>query len=442
MRHPARLVLVGTGNPEEGELRPQLLDRFGLSVEVRTPTELPVRIEVVRRRDAFERDPEGFRARWAKDEARQRKRIVEARARLPGVGVPDAALERAARLCIALGTEPAERMDCTDRMDRTDRIDCTEPSGPAACGRGLSVAAAMLAPRPSATTVTPAAAIRARGHRSGGAEPGSGTAATRGRKRRRFRAGCRRPRRVRSSSTAVRATTTVGTRRCEDRVGAAARARSSAQRSRATARVPRTNRHTPPVNATAAATSWSDSPSPSPTRVRQPSESHSATPISGNPRITSTWRSWTSGSPGLGSSRSCPGPVDQRDAGAAAGDERGVVRRVAGREEERPGLIERVAGADEGGEPGRDQGLTGPAHVVLGRVGGGARAGRVGDGRPARVAADVGEVVKVALLDVGQDRDRPVRPERLGLVADQGVGGDLRRQPVGIGDVAALREGP
>ena len=105
VRHAARLVLVGTGNPEEGELRPQLLDRFGLSVEVRTPTDLPVRIEVVRRRDAFERDPAGFKARWAKDEARLRKRIFEARARLPSVGVPDAALERAARLCIALGTD-------------------------------------------------------------------------------------------------------------------------------------------------------------------------------------------------------------------------------------------------------------------------------------------------------------------------------------------------
>ena len=51
VRHPARFVLVGSGNPEEGELRPQLLDRFGLSVEVRTPDDLPSRIEVVRRRD-------------------------------------------------------------------------------------------------------------------------------------------------------------------------------------------------------------------------------------------------------------------------------------------------------------------------------------------------------------------------------------------------------
>ena len=60
VRHPARFVLVGSGNPEEGELRPQLLDRFGLSVEVRTPEDLPTRMEVVRRRDAFERDAAAF----------------------------------------------------------------------------------------------------------------------------------------------------------------------------------------------------------------------------------------------------------------------------------------------------------------------------------------------------------------------------------------------
>ncbi|MFM7344458.1 MAG: ATP-binding protein, partial [Tagaea sp.] len=55
VRNPARFVLVGSGNPEEGELRPQLLDRFGLSVEVKTPTDLAARVEVVKRRDAFER---------------------------------------------------------------------------------------------------------------------------------------------------------------------------------------------------------------------------------------------------------------------------------------------------------------------------------------------------------------------------------------------------
>lgn len=105
IRHPARFVLVGSGNPEEGELRPQLLDRFGLSVEVRTPEDLPTRIEVVKRRDAFERDPTGFAASWTRQESRTRKRILAARARLADTRVPDAMLEQAARLCIALGTD-------------------------------------------------------------------------------------------------------------------------------------------------------------------------------------------------------------------------------------------------------------------------------------------------------------------------------------------------
>ncbi len=60
LRHPARFVLVGSGNPEEGELRPQLLDRFGLAVQVSTPTDLASRVAIVRRRDAYERDPAGF----------------------------------------------------------------------------------------------------------------------------------------------------------------------------------------------------------------------------------------------------------------------------------------------------------------------------------------------------------------------------------------------
>ncbi len=105
VRHPARFVLVGSGNPEEGELRPQLQDRFGLAVDVKTPTDLPTRVEVVKRRDAYERDPEGFAAKWKKDEDRTRKRIVAARQRLADVEVPDATLERAAQLCMALGTD-------------------------------------------------------------------------------------------------------------------------------------------------------------------------------------------------------------------------------------------------------------------------------------------------------------------------------------------------
>ena len=105
VRHPARFVLVGSGNPEEGELRPQLLDRFGLSVEVSTPKNLAARIEVVKRRDAFERDPVAFTAAWAKEDAKIRKRIVAGRALLPRVVVSDAVLEHTARLCMALGTD-------------------------------------------------------------------------------------------------------------------------------------------------------------------------------------------------------------------------------------------------------------------------------------------------------------------------------------------------
>jgi magnesium chelatase subunit I len=105
VRHPSRFVLVGSGNPEEGELRPQLLDRFGLAVDVRTPQELAQRIEVVRRRDAFERDPAAFVAHWAGEEDRVRRQLIAARKRLPKVNVTTAALEQAARLCLALGTD-------------------------------------------------------------------------------------------------------------------------------------------------------------------------------------------------------------------------------------------------------------------------------------------------------------------------------------------------
>jgi magnesium chelatase subunit I len=105
VRHPARFVLVGSGNPEEGELRPQLLDRFGLSVEVKTPEDLATRVEVVKRRDAFERDPQAFIAHWRKDDARLQRRIVAARARLSQVQVSDTLIERGARLCMSLGTD-------------------------------------------------------------------------------------------------------------------------------------------------------------------------------------------------------------------------------------------------------------------------------------------------------------------------------------------------
>ena len=105
VRHPARFVLIGSGNPEEGELRPQLLDRFGLSVEVRTPNDLPTRIEVIRRRDTFDRDPTAFAETWRKPQDKLRRAIVAARACLPSVTVTDSILESSARLCMALGTD-------------------------------------------------------------------------------------------------------------------------------------------------------------------------------------------------------------------------------------------------------------------------------------------------------------------------------------------------
>jgi magnesium chelatase subunit I len=105
VRHPARFVLVGSGNPEEGDLRPQLLDRFGLSVEVTTVTDVAQRIEVVRRRDAFERDPAAFLAKWAAADEAVRTQIVKGRAKLAKVTVPDAVLATAAGLCAKLGTD-------------------------------------------------------------------------------------------------------------------------------------------------------------------------------------------------------------------------------------------------------------------------------------------------------------------------------------------------
>ncbi|MGE7390237.1 putative cobaltochelatase [Streptomyces sp. NPDC004126] len=99
VRHAARFLLVGTMNPEEGELRPQLLDRFGLTVEVAASREPRQRVEVVRRRLAYEDDPSGFAARWAGDESEVRARVVAARALLPKVRLGDTALLQIAATC-------------------------------------------------------------------------------------------------------------------------------------------------------------------------------------------------------------------------------------------------------------------------------------------------------------------------------------------------------
>jgi magnesium chelatase subunit I len=105
VRHPARFVLIGSGNPEEGELRPQLLDRFGLSLEIKTPDDLATRVEVVKRRVAFEHDPKAFLRAYAPPEAALTRLLRDARARLSEIEVPDRVVERAAALCQLLGTD-------------------------------------------------------------------------------------------------------------------------------------------------------------------------------------------------------------------------------------------------------------------------------------------------------------------------------------------------
>src|SRR5206468_3579684 len=101
----ARFLLVGTRNVEEGELRPQLLDRFGLGVEVAGPAEPAVRAEIVRRRLAYERDPEAFLREWQAAEDELAGRIAAARARLPHVRLPERELLRITAACASLGVD-------------------------------------------------------------------------------------------------------------------------------------------------------------------------------------------------------------------------------------------------------------------------------------------------------------------------------------------------
>ncbi len=102
VRHPASFVLVGSGNPEEGELRPQLLDRFGLAADIATITNLDERVEIVLRRQAFESDPSGFCGRWASKQESLRRKIRHAQQLLSGVEFPHDLLLRVAQLCADL----------------------------------------------------------------------------------------------------------------------------------------------------------------------------------------------------------------------------------------------------------------------------------------------------------------------------------------------------
>jgi magnesium chelatase subunit I len=100
--HPSRFVLVGSGNPEEGELRPQLLDRFGVFAQVETITDLDERVEIVERRELFEDDRIEFRSSWEPEQALLRRRIARAIKLLPKVTIDRELLTAIAELCLAL----------------------------------------------------------------------------------------------------------------------------------------------------------------------------------------------------------------------------------------------------------------------------------------------------------------------------------------------------
>ena len=105
IRHPARFVMIGSGNPEEGELRPQLLDRFGLSVEVKTPEAIADRVEIMKRCDAHEQDGAAFAALWKDEDAKILRRIAKAKAAIGKVETPENILNDIASLCKAVGAD-------------------------------------------------------------------------------------------------------------------------------------------------------------------------------------------------------------------------------------------------------------------------------------------------------------------------------------------------
>jgi magnesium chelatase subunit I len=105
IRHPARFVLVGSGNPEEGDLRPQLLDRFGLHARITTIADVPERVAIVKRRRAFDADPRAFAAEWERETRKLQRKIKAAQKRLPLVDLTDATLVAAAQLCVGLSID-------------------------------------------------------------------------------------------------------------------------------------------------------------------------------------------------------------------------------------------------------------------------------------------------------------------------------------------------
>lgn len=105
IRHPARFVLVGSGNPEEGDLRPQLLDRFGLHARIKTIDDIEQRVEIVRRRRAYDADPFAFGEQWEAAQQALRQQLIHAQQKLAKVELSDDAIHGAAKLCAALAVD-------------------------------------------------------------------------------------------------------------------------------------------------------------------------------------------------------------------------------------------------------------------------------------------------------------------------------------------------
>lgn len=105
LSHPSRFILVGTMNPEEGELRPQLLDRFGLAVDINGATEPEERVEIIKRVEKFEADPARFCHRYEKQQRKLRERVVKAGKLLPRVRVSEELLHKIAELCLSVGVD-------------------------------------------------------------------------------------------------------------------------------------------------------------------------------------------------------------------------------------------------------------------------------------------------------------------------------------------------
>jgi magnesium chelatase subunit I len=118
VRHPARFVLIGSGNPEEGELRPQLLDRFGMSVEVRTVRDPELRVQVVDQRTAFDNDPDGFSTTVLPSQEALQARVVEAQQLLPQVAIDQELRVRISAVCGELDVDGLRGDIVTNRAAR------------------------------------------------------------------------------------------------------------------------------------------------------------------------------------------------------------------------------------------------------------------------------------------------------------------------------------